>query len=92
MTTPKRYRKKPVVVEAMQWSEATHLSIQKWGAACYVIDKEDRGDDPAATGELWVAANSRWLPIRDGEWIIRDAAGYYPCRADIFEETYEPAD
>jgi hypothetical protein len=28
-----------------------------------------------------------------GDWIIKGVKGeYYPCKPDIFEQTYEPAD
>lgn len=41
---------------------------------------------------LYVAANDEWLTLEPGEWIIKDKLGYYPCRAEIFAETYRPAD
>lgn len=40
-------------------------------------------------GELYVAANNAWLDIEIGEWIIKDSRGFYPCKPDIFAQTYE---
>lgn len=39
--------------------------------------------------KLFVAANNAWLRIEPHEWIIRDPKGFYPCKPDIFEQTYE---
>jgi hypothetical protein len=34
-----------------------------------------------------------WYQLRPNDWIIRGVKGeYYPCRPDIFEMTYEPAE
>jgi hypothetical protein len=95
MTTPEpgAYRKKPVVIQAMQWTGDNEAEIQAWTGAgrFHEIDPEDRGDDPDATGALLVDANSAWLTIEPGEWVLRDQAGFYPCKAAIFAATYEPA-
>ena len=57
----KKYRKKPVVVEAY-WTDKE------------VVIHTLEGD----------------LTAQPGDYIITGAAGeQYPCRADIFEETYE---
>jgi hypothetical protein len=84
------YRKKPVEVEAMQWTGDNALALTSWTSnAFYPVDPEDR-DDPETTGDLLVTANSAHVGIETGEWIIRDARGFYPCKPDIFEATYEP--
>lgn len=46
------------------------------------------------------AHNELIIPTLEGDmrapiesWIIRGAKGeYYPCRSDVFEETYEPVE
>jgi len=92
----KKFRKKPVAVEAMQWTGNNTGIVMEWAG-------ERRNPD---TGELeltfvplaylrpklWVAANSAWVEVEPDEWFIRDARGVYPCKPDIFEATYEPAD
>lgn len=40
---------------------------------------------------LFVAANDRWLPLEPQEWVLRDSRGFYPCKPDIFEQSYGPA-
>lgn len=48
-------------------------------------------NDDDSGARLWVEANKAWLPIEPGEWVIKDARGAYPCKADIFKATYEAA-
>lgn len=44
------------------------------------------------TAALWVEANGGWLGIVNKEWILADSIGFYPCRNEIFEVNYEPAE
>jgi len=82
----KQYRKKPVVIEAIQTpargeepSQALIDLVNQYGWA---------GDDdgiiiPTPEGDLIA------LPE---DWIIRGVKGeYYPCKPDIFAATYEEA-
>lgn len=94
--TVQRYRKKPIVIEAIQWTGDNEAEIQAWAGAdsFRVLNAEDAEDsgNPEATAELRVAANGNtWLPMNTGEWVLHDSAGFYPCQADIFQATYEPA-
>ena len=76
----KKYRKKPVVVEAIQWTGDNTSEIMKWvGDRAYFRDtlciKTLEGDHRAS--------------VRD--YIIKGIKGeFYPCKPDIFEKTYEP--
>lgn len=88
-----RYRKRPVEVEAMQWTGDNGDELLSWtDGGFYVLDPEDGAwcGNPEATGALYVGANSTELPIETGEWVIHDSKGFYPCKADVFTETYEP--
>ena len=86
-----KYRKKPVVIEAMQWTGDNEEQLMAWsGGAFCPLDVEDCGDNPDETGSLYVAANSVHLGVVTGEWVLKDSAGFYPCKADIFAATYEP--
>ena len=93
---PQRFHKKPVVVEAIQWTGSNTRAVMEWTG-------ERRNPDTGGLEltfvplayprpKLWVAANSAWVEVEPGEWFIRDARGVYPCKPDIFEATYEPAD
>src|SRR5690349_15649455 len=88
--TAQRYRKRPIVIGAMQWTGDNLDALRLWtGGNFDFIDPEDRGADPAATGQVFVDANGVWIPVEPGEWIIRDSRGYFPCKADVFAQTYE---
>lgn len=79
-------------VEAEQFTGDNIPAVQKWmgdRGDFFGIDPEDRGDNPDATGSLWVAANSVWMGIEPGEWIIEDEHGFYPCKPDVFAKTYK---
>jgi hypothetical protein len=90
------YRKKPVVIEAIQWTGANLDEIQALtGRAAFdVLDEHDRVncDDPAATATVFDKLHSTWVLVYDGQWIIQGVKGeFYPCAADVFAETYEAA-
>lgn len=83
-----KYRKKPVVIEAMQWdgTEKSQAAIVTWtkGAIVGMFDHAYYLAIPTLEGTM------RADPL---DWIIRGVAGeFYPCKPDIFATTYEPAD
>lgn len=84
MQEPKTYRKKAVssTVEAMQWLGASYM-FKKWMGDCF---------DITLTGGaiIYVEANTSWLPIEFGEWVLKDEFGFYPNKR--FEKDYELAD
>lgn len=90
------YRKKPVVIEARQWDgTATGASlIIDWilrhnGTANY----HDQTDDvPGARTEIAIRTLEGTITASPTDWIIRGIKNeFYPCRADIFDATYEPS-
>lgn len=91
MTT--RYRKRPVVVDAVQWTGDNEAEVQAFvGPAPSDPGAAFQKFDIYASYLLYVAANRSWLPVELGEWVIKDSKGCYPCKADIFEATYEPVE
>lgn len=89
-----RFRKKPVVVEAWQFRgislSAAHMAMPAWLTEAL---REGRvwyqgGDAPYYT--IGTLAGEMRADV--GDWIIRGVKGeIYPCKPDIFEETYEVA-
>jgi hypothetical protein len=89
-----QFMKRPVIIEAMQWTGNNEAEIQEWTGedVFYPLHPEDAEGCgyPEATAELRVAANGgTWLPMITGEWVLHDSAGFYPCKAAILVETYE---
>ena len=84
-----KYRKKPVVIEAMQFTAdpAIQRMVESW---C-------RGSIKG----IALPANERIIHIqtlegemegRINDFIIKGVKGeFYPCKPDIFEKTYDPA-
>ena len=80
-TTKKmRYRKKPVVIEA--WRNVEGAVHPDWL----------QGPGVAFAGDVVIISTLEGVQKANaGDWIIRGVKGeLYPCKADIFEATYEP--
>lgn len=77
-----QYRKKPVVIEAVQWDgNLETLSI---------FPKEDIENVKLRDGDLYIQTLEGEMKANVGDYIIRGVKGeYYPCKPDIFEATYE---
>ena len=81
-----KYRKKPVVVEAIQWRENNWEEVLKFlGDADYYYISDL--DGPVV---LVIETLEGQINAHPGDYIIRGVAGEYsPCKPDIFEQTYE---
>lgn len=85
-----KYRKKPVVIEAMQHdgSEASFWRIQKWAHEGFPPET-NAIITPSGYG-LTVRTMEGPLHASKGDYIIKGIQGeFYPCKPDIFEATYE---
>jgi hypothetical protein len=98
-----RYRKKPVVIEAVQIAAAVCNGKTVKGSPfkCDVLPPwlEDALSQGTVTvhpsdqdyARLSIKAPEGTMMAEAGDWIIRGVKGeLYPCKADIFEATYEP--
>ena len=86
-----KFRKKPVVIEAFQWTGDEHQTEDpEWicemlrnGQAFFI-----NGGTPTVT--LVITTLEGKMTANLGDWIIQGVKGeVYPCKADIFEATYE---
>lgn len=83
----REYRKKPVVIEAMQATLENALSLAAWlpkDAAAILV----------SPGRISVHINTLEgvMVASEGDYIIQGVAGeFYPCKRDIFTATYEDA-
>lgn len=76
-----RFRKKPVEIEAIQWTgdNLKELEIFTDDEVCPLAEK--RLLITTLEGEMKASLN---------DWIIKGVQGeFYPCKPDIFEATYE---
>jgi hypothetical protein len=86
--TPKRYHKKPVEVEAVQWDGSAEVQqqivtwaggkISGWFDTEYFLEVRD---------------DSAILRVEADDWVVRGVQGeYYPVKPDVFRATYEPVE
>ena len=85
-----RYRKKPVVVEAVQLTDdADWEAIADWCGGC--LENHELGDSGEYETMLSISTLEGIMLGLLSDWIIKGVKGeFYPCKADIFEATYEP--
>ena len=78
-----KFVKKPIPIDAVQWTGYNFDEIAK-----FIKDNHPVITD---TNNLLISTLEGEMKASIGSWIIRGPKGeYYPCRGDIFEETYEP--
>jgi hypothetical protein len=88
-----RYRKKPVVIEAVQFNGTDYERVLELTGGDYfeMVDPEDRVDDPSIVAQVFDRLHSTWVGVHVDDWIIKGVQGeFYPCKPDIFDATYEP--
>ena len=87
-----KFRKKPVVIEAMEWLgdnlreiidfTGLHPSAHKWTWEEY--------EAVVQTDGLKIFTLEGVMMADKGDWIIKGIKGeFYPCKPDIFKATYE---
>lgn len=92
-----KFRKKPVVIEAVQWTGSNLFEVitftdgkpdirsthagMKWDDYCDLVRRDG----------LKIFTLEGKMLANPGDWIIRGVKGeLYPCKPDIFAATYEP--
>ena len=82
-----QYRKKPVVIEAVQFTDddyGTLCAIGHLGLEPIVKHNPTRIEIETLEGVMVASV---------GDYIIKGVNGeFYPCKPDIFEKTYEPVE
>jgi bifunctional ADP-heptose synthase (sugar kinase/adenylyltransferase) len=77
-----KFRKKPVVIDAEQYTVGGTLPFVELGVLDYDEDTQTQG----------IQTLEGRMIVSDGDWVIRGVKGeFYPCKPDIFAATYEPA-
>ncbi len=83
-----KFRKKPVVVEAMKFTEKTKERCFNF-VRCSCRPDRDEYWNPI----LVIQTLEGDMVTNPGDWIIKGVKGeYYPCKDDIFKATYEPVE
>lgn len=82
MNAIRKYRKKPVIIEALQWTGTNQTELFDFCGP--------RSDLRFLHGCVNIPTLEGIMTANPGDYIIKGVAGeFYPCKPDIFEETYE---
>ncbi|MGC5027437.1 hypothetical protein ACLQ3K_22035 [Tsukamurella sp. DT100] len=91
MPEPTRWRKRPVVIEAMHYpAEPTvhdNAALHRW-----INDNGGRTEVVRVDGQYAIAIRTLEgdMLARPGDYVIRGVVGeFYPCEAGVFAKTYE---
>lgn len=91
-----KYRKKPVVVEAIQWDGLNLQEIKDFvgeSLECYLNDTAWQVGQGAPIIHMQIKTLEGNHTTTVGDFIIKGVNGeFYPCKPDIFEKTYESSD
>jgi hypothetical protein len=80
-----KYRKKPVVIEAVQFKGRNSADIHEFCG--------DKVLEPVGEEYLEIVTLEGNMRATPGDFIIKGVNGeFYPCKPDIFEKTYEPVE
>lgn len=88
-----RFRKRPVVVDAVQF---TFDHVTRRYPLPIGVTREVEGDAGSLAGArvrfFVVTIHGQKTEIQTDDWIITEPDGvhHYPCKPDVFSNTYEP--
>lgn len=78
-----KYRKKPVVIEAVEWTGENVKEMNEFFEPHLT----------SVNGSLLIKTLEGDMMCGVGDFLIKGVAGeFYPCKPDIFEKTYELVD
>jgi hypothetical protein len=88
-----QYRKRPVVIEAVQFkpgeNDSELTTFLQWCAGWYTLNPVDG----TTTRSIVIPTLEGDHTASPGDWIIKGVKGeFYPCKDDIFRATYERVD
>lgn len=88
MSTKRKYRKLPVIIEAVKW-EGTYDSLGEVAEFLGFSPHYNNCGNPEPE-LLYIPTLEGEMTASKGDYIIRGIKGeFYPCKADVFESSYE---
>jgi hypothetical protein len=79
-----KFRKKPIVIDAVQYMGANYKEIIEFGK------QSKRAIYINRLGELIISTLEGEMKANIGDWIIKGVnQEMYPCKPNVFEKTYE---
>lgn len=81
-----KYTKKPVEIEAVQWTGENLLEVLNFCSNCFSYEKNGQK-------VLTISTLEGNMNASHGDFIIKGIKGeFYACKPDIFEMTYDKVD
>jgi hypothetical protein len=83
-----KYRKKPIVIEAIQWTGDNIKEIFEWSEGCI------RSCKPHKPFYDWICTETLegYMEAGVDDWCIKGVEGeFYFCKDSVFKKTYEVA-
>ena len=94
-----KFKKKPVIINAVQWDGKDHRKafnfLEGVDEACAIepTGKNFYIDHSKVDGGLIIKTLEGEHLANIGDWIIKGVQGeFYPCKPEIFEQTYDPVE
>jgi hypothetical protein len=87
----KKYCRKPIIIEAVQYTGHNDFEINQWSKGKVIVSPvlEPTEDNPTGS-YLQVETLEGVMTAIIDDWIIKGIKGeFYLCKPDIFEATYE---
>lgn len=88
MSEPKKYRKRPVEIEAMEFTEETAEAVAAWcGGRLQGVRTVGGG---WKRPRLLIYTMEGTMQAKVGDYVIKGTQGeFYPCKPASFEDTFE---
>lgn len=81
-----KFRKKPVVIDAEQWTKKNGSKVMKFTKELGTL----RTITSLEPLQMIITTLEGKMQVDENDWIIKGIRGeFYPCKPDIFEATYE---
>ena len=91
------FRKKPVTIEAIQWDGTNFDEIMNFMEEFHgnKFNYENAEEAAYRSKEIHIRTSEGTMVATEGDWVIKEPfptsdRNFYPCKPDIFEQTYEP--
>jgi len=79
-----KFRKKPVVIEAIQYNGRNMIEITKFIGTAREVSED------FMTEQIAIRTLEGIMKVDVGDWVIKGVKGeFYPVKDDIFRATYE---
>ena len=87
-----KYKKKPVIIDAIQWTGDNVSEVLDF-VGHLDIQMSNHDVDGIMKTELYINTLEGVMHASVDDWIIKGIRGeFYPCKPDVFKETYDPVE